>query len=117
MPPGAPNHSYIDPYRIRVDDFTNIEQHPAVYYLLSHTHADHTTGLQSDTFGGEIICSREAKHMLLNYETWADKAMKEENEYRKLTYQHLKNGRRDLLVSLALDSCTILTLDLESART
>src|SRR4051812_33110161 len=47
MPPGTPYHSFVAPYPIRVDDFSDSKSPgmstPALY-LLSHTHSDHVTG-------------------------------------------------------------------------
>jgi hypothetical protein len=124
MPPGAPYNSFIVPYRIRVDEFTNSvgqEMVPALH-LLSHTHSDHITGLQAKSFGYTIICSHDAKEMLLRHEVYAERSL-HELEYRAettRTYSHLKvdplvypdgsmyyTGSRDLLVRLQCCSITL----------
>ncbi|KAJ7926200.1 beta-lactamase-like protein [Mycena leptocephala] len=118
MPPGAPYNSFVVPYRIRVDEFTNSigqEMVPALH-LLSHTHSDHITGLQAKSFGYTVICSHDAKEMLLRHEVYAERSLHEQ-EYRAettRTYSHLKvdpliypdgsmyyTGSRDLLVRAA----------------
>jgi metal-dependent hydrolase (beta-lactamase superfamily II) len=118
MPPGAPYNSFVVPYRIRVDEFTNSigqEMVPALH-LLSHTHSDHITGLQAKSFGYTVICSHDAKEMLLRHEVYAERSLHEQ-EYRAettRTYSHLKvdpliypdgsmyyTGSRDLLVRTA----------------
>lgn len=115
MPPGAPYNSFVLPYRIRVDEFaTSVGQElvPALH-LLSHTHTDHINGLQAKSFGYIVICSHDAKEMLLRHELYAERSL-HENEYRaeiNRTYSHLKidplicsdgsmyyTGSRDLLV-------------------
>lgn len=117
MPPGTPYSSFIRPYPIRVDDFTSLpESHqpkPALH-LLTHTHADHVNGLSSRSFASTVICSRDAKEMLLRHEVYSERALKE-MEIRAesvKTFSHLKVdarrtsdgiihdcGSRDLLVS------------------
>lgn len=115
MPPGAPYNSFVLPYRIRVDEFANTigqEMVPALH-LLSHTHSDHINGLQAKSFGYTVICSHDAKEMLLRHELYAERSL-HEHEYRAettRTYSHLKvdplicpdgslyyTGSRDLLV-------------------
>ncbi|KAF8191441.1 beta-lactamase-like protein [Mycena galopus ATCC 62051] len=127
MPPGAPYNSFIVPYRIRVDEFTNSfgqEMVPALH-LLSHTHSDHITGLQAKSFGYTIICSHDAKEMLLRHEVYAERSLRE-HEYRAettRTYSHLKvdpliypdgstyyTGSRDLLRPLPLNTPTEIEL-------
>lgn len=120
MPPGTPHHSFLLPYRIRVDDFTTPrDQHfePPALNLLSHTHSDHTTGLSARSFGAQVVCSFDAKHMLLNSETVRDRIafdMGEMSEKRK-PYAHLKINplsstsknktfSRDLLVNIYIFS-------------
>ncbi|EJT98796.1 hypothetical protein DACRYDRAFT_35001, partial [Dacryopinax primogenitus] len=45
---------------------------PALY-LLSHTHVDHIRGLDASTFCGKVICSPDAKEMILRMETAKDR--------------------------------------------
>ncbi|KAJ7178715.1 beta-lactamase-like protein [Mycena crocata] len=127
MPPGAPYNSFVVPYRIRVDDFVNSvgqEMVPALH-LLSHTHSDHITGLQAKSFGYTVICSHDAKEMLLRHEVYAERSL-HEHEYRAettRTYSHLKvdplvypdgsmyyTGSRDLLRPLPLNTPTEIEL-------
>jgi DNA cross-link repair 1C protein len=116
MPPGTPYNAFILPYKIRVDDFADSsnEYAPALH-LLTHTHADHINGLSSKSFGHTVICSHDAKQMLLRHEVYAERALHEQElRSEKLrTFSHLKvdpfvmpdggtyyTGSRDLLVSL-----------------
>ncbi|KAF7359244.1 DNA cross-link repair 1A protein [Mycena sanguinolenta] len=134
MPPGAPYNSFIVPYRIRVDEFTNSvgqEMVPALH-LLSHTHSDHITGLQAKSFGYTIICSHDAKEMLLRHEVYAERSL-HEHEYRAeatRTYSHLKvdplvypdgsmyyTGSRDLLRPLPLNTPTEIELSNDESVT
>ncbi|KAJ7020326.1 beta-lactamase-like protein, partial [Mycena alexandri] len=127
MPPGAPYSSFVLPYRIRVDEFSNSvgqEMVPALH-LLSHTHSDHITGLQAKSFGYTVICSHDAKEMLLRHEVYAERSL-HEHEYRAeatRTYSHLKvdpliypdgsmyyTGSRDLLRPLPLNTPTEIEL-------
>jgi DNA cross-link repair 1C protein len=72
MPTGAPFHSFIRPYPIRVDAFATpadtSDYQVASLHLLTHTHSDHTVGLSSNSFGAVVVCSPVAKEMLLNLE-------------------------------------------------
>ncbi|KAJ6610178.1 hypothetical protein B0H10DRAFT_2061638 [Mycena sp. CBHHK59/15] len=127
MPPGAPYNSFVLPYRIRVDEFATSagqETIPALH-LLSHTHSDHISGLQAKSFGHTVICSHDAKEMLLRHEVYAERSL-HELEYRAektRTYSHLKvdplvhpdgsmyyNGSRDLLRPLPLNTPTQIEL-------
>jgi hypothetical protein len=95
MPPGTPHQSFILPYRIRVDDFTTPrDQHfePPALYLLSHTHSDHISGLSAKSFGARVVCSVDAKHMLLNYEYALDRIAFDKGEIpeKRRPYAHLK---------------------------
>ncbi|KAF8588590.1 hypothetical protein K439DRAFT_1285775, partial [Ramaria rubella] len=95
MPPGAPHHSFILPYRVRVDDFTTPRDpsfQPPALHLLSHTHSDHITGLNAKSFGARVICSIDAKHMLLNNEPAKDRIAFDKGEISEKTrpYSHLK---------------------------
>lgn len=116
MPPGTPFNSFILPYPIRVDDFVNsadLEKLPLLH-LLSHTHSDHINGLSAKSFASRVICSQDAKQMLLRHEVYAERDLKEkEIRAEKIrTFQHLQvdpltledgsvhyTGSRDLLVS------------------
>lgn len=117
MPEGTPYNSFIQPYPIRVDDFRdNLEQGSTVpaLYLLSHTHSDHLPGLNAKSFGSIIVCSIEAKEMLLRYESWRARTNLENDiiAEKERTYSHLKSNvrmrvgeeihvaNRDLLVHL-----------------
>ncbi len=116
MPTGTPYYSFIPPYDIRVDDFTDsvgLTTVPALH-LLTHTHSDHLAGLSAKSFSSTIICSKDAKEMLLKHEVYAERALHEmEVRAEKVrTFQHLRVapktmedgrmnhiGSRDLLVS------------------
>ncbi|KAJ7474010.1 beta-lactamase-like protein, partial [Mycena latifolia] len=134
MPPGAPYNSFVVPYRIRVDEFsTSVGQEtiPALH-LLSHTHSDHITGLQAKSFGYTVICSADAKEMLLRHEVYAERSL-HEHEYRAeatRTYSHLKvdpliypdgskyyTGSRDLLRPLPLNTPTEIELSNDESVT
>lgn len=115
MPPGTPYNSFILPYNIRVDDFTdssNLQVAPGLH-LLTHTHTDHIGGLSAKSFGYQVICSIDAKEMLLRHEVYGERALHEQElRSEKLrTFSHLKvdprvmlngkiyyTGSRDLLV-------------------
>ena len=117
MPPGTPYHSYILPYRIRVDDFaTPLNQDPSeapLLHLLTHTHSDHINGLSAKSFGYKVYCSEDAKEMLLRHEVYAERELQalELRSEKIRTYSHLRVdpllcpdgtvyyiGSRDLLV-------------------
>jgi glyoxylase-like metal-dependent hydrolase (beta-lactamase superfamily II) len=114
MPTGTPYNSFVLPYRIKVDDFaTHPDQDitPALH-LLTHTHSDHITGLSAKSFGQIVVCSHDAKEMLLRHEIYAERELRELDlrAERVRTYAHLKvdlihqptiayyQGSRDLLV-------------------
>ncbi|PCH39848.1 hypothetical protein WOLCODRAFT_131092 [Wolfiporia cocos MD-104 SS10] len=123
MPQGTPYDSFLRPYNIRVDNFTacsdTLSSQPL--YLLTHTHTDHLVGLSAPSFSGTIICSADAKEMLLRHEVYTERALKDK-EYRAekvRTYNHLKRvpqrmqdgsvvyaGSRDLLRTLPLNDPT-----------
>ncbi|KAE9393262.1 hypothetical protein BT96DRAFT_227522 [Gymnopus androsaceus JB14] len=130
MPPGAPFNSFALPYPIRVDAFSAIspsspEPHNAVLHLLTHTHSDHIVGLQAKSFCQRVICSADAKDMLLRHEVYRERAL-HEGEYRaehNLTFKHLKvdpwigpdgevfyHGSRDLLNVFPMDTPTKVEL-------
>ncbi|KAL4081024.1 beta-lactamase-like protein [Scleroderma citrinum] len=127
MPPGSPYHSFALPYPIRVDNFTDTtDDLPSPYnrpalHLLTHTHSDHLTGLASKSFGHRIVCSPDAKEMLLRHEVYAERSLydREYRAERTRTYGHLKidpsvmpNGEkfyaasRDLLHAVPLNTPT-----------
>ncbi|KAJ7057047.1 beta-lactamase-like protein, partial [Mycena amicta] len=127
MPPGSPYHSFIRPYPIRVDEFTNnadLKVVPALH-LLTHTHSDHIVGLQAKSFGYTVVCSIDAKEMLLRHEVYKERSLLQ-HEYRAeatKTYSHLKvdpllhpdgtmyyTGSRDLLKALPLNTPTEIEL-------
>lgn len=116
MPTGTPYNSFVLPYRIRVDDFaatTGQDTTPALH-LLTHTHTDHINGLSAKQFGYTVICSFDAKEMLLRHEVYSERELyaSEIRAEKVRTYAHLKvdpfvqpdgsmfySGSRDLLVS------------------
>lgn len=119
MPTGTPYNAYILPYRIRVDDFSEpINQDPRttpLLHLLTHTHTDHIKGLSARSFGYKVICSKDAKEMLLRHEIYAERELQalDLRTEKIRTYAHLKvdplcnpdgtkyyNGSRDLLVNV-----------------
>ena len=129
MPLGTPFDAFILPYPIRVDDFTppspasstptgpySSHETPqtASLYLLTHTHTDHLAGLAARSFGQRIVCSPDAKEMLLRHEVYYERALRDADlrAQQVRTYAHLKIeparledgtldyvGSRDLLVS------------------
>ncbi|EIW74524.1 hypothetical protein CONPUDRAFT_169911 [Coniophora puteana RWD-64-598 SS2] len=125
MPP-APYHSFILPYRIRVDEFTSTENLPAPYthpalHLLSHAHADHLVGLSAPSFAHKVICSVDTKAILLRYETYGTRSLYDEGTtaQRSRTFKHLRvpprvaldgttdySHARDLLHALPLNTPT-----------
>ncbi|KAF9222779.1 hypothetical protein BS17DRAFT_159628 [Gyrodon lividus] len=127
MPRGTPYHSFALPYPIRVDNFTDtIDDLPPPYnrpplHLLTHTHSDHIAGLASKSFAYRVICSPDAKEILLRHEVYAERSL-HDHEYRaekKRTFGHLNikpyvmpngqkfyTGSRDLLHSVPLNTPT-----------
>lgn len=120
MPTGTPYNSFVLPYHIRVDNFaTQVTQETTpVLHLLTHTHSDHINGLSATSFGYQVICSYDAKEMLLRHEVYAERELHEMDlrAEKTRTYSHLKvdprvqadgttyyTGSRDLLV------CTVLS--------
>ena len=129
MPQGTPYNAFILPYPIRVDDFTNLAScststSPAPYastslpqtahlYLLTHTHTDHLAGLAARSFGQTVVCSHDAKEMLLRHEVYAERSLRDADLRAEnvRTFAHLRvapqrledgnvdyMGSRDLLV-------------------
>ncbi|KAI0715641.1 beta-lactamase-like protein [Cerioporus squamosus] len=127
MPQGAPYNSFILPYPIRVDDFSKSSStnssSSALYataslpstaslYLLTHTHTDHLTGLAARSFGQTVVCSYDAKEMLLRHEVYAERSLRDAalRAENVRTFAHLRvapqrledgnmayHGSRDLL--------------------
>ncbi|TFY61855.1 hypothetical protein EVJ58_g4248 [Rhodofomes roseus] len=120
MPPGTPYGSFVRNYRIRVDNFTGTEEKVALH-LLTHTHTDHLTGLSAQSFGHVVVCSQDAKEMLLRHEVYNERALKDMDlRAEKIrTFKHLKveprrfedgtvdhTGSRDLLRAVPLNTPT-----------
>lgn len=118
MPPGAPYRGFVLPYSIRVDEFTGLpSDYPVApkLHLLTHTHSDHIQGLSSKSFGYTVVCSEDAKKMLLRHEVFNERSMFDHGERaeKRRTFKHLKvaplkkggvvqHGGRDLLVRILL---------------
>lgn len=119
MPVGAPYQSFVQPYPIRVDEFTTpsggLATIPALH-LLTHTHSDHITGLSAKSFASLVVCSVDAKEMLLRHEVYKERELynREVRAERVRTFGHLKRdsakmsdgtvvyaNARDLLVRLS----------------
>src|SRR6266702_215378 len=116
MPTGTPFHGFIPPFPIRVDEVGPTHGFTAVpaLHLLSHTHSDHIVGLSAKSFASTIICSTDAKEMLLRHEVYNERALRDmdlRDEARlSKTFCHLRvppllrdggfdySGSRDLLV-------------------
>ncbi|KAI0032796.1 hypothetical protein K488DRAFT_11731, partial [Vararia minispora EC-137] len=78
MPPGTPFRGFIHPYSIRVDEFSCSPEVPsAKLFMLSHTHTDHIVGLNAKSFSSKILCSRDAKAMLLAFEPLKERLLKD----------------------------------------
>lgn len=95
MPPGTPYNSFIAPYPIRVDEFSVPQDGSltvAALHLLTHTHSDHVKGLNAKSFSSVVICSKDAKEMLLRHETYRARCLKEQELaiQRIRTFSHLK---------------------------
>ncbi|KAH9954958.1 hypothetical protein BC827DRAFT_1272104 [Russula dissimulans] len=128
MPKGTPFHGFIPPFPIRVDQFGASKDLPAVpaLHLLSHTHSDHILGLSAKSFASTIICSRDAKHMLLRHEVYHERVLRDidlRDETRSSrTFGHLRipallrdgkldfSASRDLLRALPLHTPTKIEL-------
>jgi Cft2 family RNA processing exonuclease len=97
MPTGTPHYGHIPPYEtIRVDSFTTPRDvdgyKPASLLLLTHTHSDHIGGLAHRSFGQQVICSPDAKEMLLLFEDVKSRIEKDNGHKELITrrYSHLK---------------------------
>ncbi|BFZ64047.1 DNA cross-link repair protein PSO2/SNM1 [Saitoella coloradoensis] len=97
---------------IRVDYFRPQPDLPPVQaYLLSHVHADHTNGLQSQFFGGAFVyCTAATKEILLRLQTKKDRIHYAEGliEQRRCTFQHLQYKQKDLIRVLPMDTPTLI---------
>lgn len=119
MPPGTPYSSFALPYPIRVDAFGGADALPAppALHLLTHTHSDHTTGLAAPSFASVIVCSPEAKEMLLRHEEYGARELlsSELRPERIRTYAHLRVGARTLPDGTLVSSGTrdLLVRDLQ----
>ncbi|OBZ69030.1 5' exonuclease Apollo [Grifola frondosa] len=94
MPTGTPYDSFALPYSIRVDNFappTNPDTKVKLH-LLTHTHSDHVNGLSARSFSGRIVCTQDAKEMLLRHEVYHERALKDmECRTEQIrTFSHLK---------------------------
>ncbi|KAI9509474.1 beta-lactamase-like protein, partial [Russula earlei] len=128
MPQGTPFHGFIPPFPIRVDQFDTSRTLVAVpaLHLLSHTHSDHILGLAAKSFASTIICSHDAKQMLLRHEGYIERVLRDvdlRDEARLAkTFGHLKippfvkdgkldfSASRDLLRALPLHTPTKIEL-------
>ncbi|KAF9784697.1 beta-lactamase-like protein [Thelephora terrestris] len=134
MPPGAPYRGFILPYSIRVDEFTGLpSDYPVVpkLHLLTHTHTDHLNGLSSKSFGYTVVCSEDAKQMLLRHEVFDERSLFEHGirAEKRRTFKHLKvsplkrkdgtleHGGRDLLQTIPLRTPTEFNLNGEDVVT
>lgn len=96
MPRDTPFHGLVPPFPIRVDQFgasPGLTAVPALH-LLSHTHSDHILGLSAKSFASTIICSPDAKQMLLRHELYNERLLRDvdlRDEARlSRTFCHLK---------------------------
>ena len=117
MPRGTPLHGFIPPFPIRVDQFGALPSPTTVpaLHLLSHTHSDHIIGLSARSFASTIMCSHDAKQMLLRHEAYHERALKDvdlRDEARlSRTFGHLrlapflKDGKLDFSESRDLLVC------------
>ncbi|KAF9515029.1 hypothetical protein BS47DRAFT_822800 [Hydnum rufescens UP504] len=132
MPTGTPYQGHIPPYpAIRVDAFSvprEGDYHTTHLHLLTHTHTDHIVGLESMSFGQLVVCSQDAKSMLLRAEKYPDRiAFDQKRISQKVrpwahlrTYSRIgrKNGlSRDLLRPIALNAPERYQLDGEEVVT
>ncbi|KAH7921615.1 hypothetical protein BV22DRAFT_1132123 [Leucogyrophana mollusca] len=138
MPPGTPYHAFALPYPIRVDAFSSPDDLPPPFnkpalHLLTHTHTDHLAGLAAASFDRRVVCSPDAKAMLLRHEVYKERARcdaeraqgeGEGRVERTRTFSHLRippvvkpdgrisyTGSRDLLHAVPLNTPTQFELD------
>ncbi|KAI9066819.1 hypothetical protein FKP32DRAFT_1565004 [Trametes sanguinea] len=143
MPQGTPYNAFIPPYPIRVDDFATPSSSvttstgkphspPVGLYLLTHTHTDHLNGLAARSFGQTVVCSHDAKEMLLRHEVYAERALRDMDlrAQNVRTFAHLRvdpqrledgtveyAGSRDLLHPVHLHVPTVFRLSDDEAVT
>lgn len=127
MPTGTPYHGRIVEYpSIRVDAFQtprDVPEFTVDLYLLTHTHSDHITGLDATSFSQLVLCSADAKHMLLNLEKATDRIAYDRKQItRKVlpwSHLHIPKGKsfphRDLLVSVRIHPYRLRLLMSDSA--
>ncbi|KAH9891831.1 hypothetical protein C8Q73DRAFT_763234 [Cubamyces lactineus] len=133
MPQGTPYNAFIPPYPIRVDDFSSPSPSTSTsskdtqarnvgLYLLTHTHTDHLNGLAAKSFGQTIVCSHDAKEMLLRHEVYAERALRDMDlraqnvrtfSHLKVDPQRLEDGGVDYVGSRDLLRATHLHLPTE----
>ncbi len=121
MPRETPSHGLILPFPIRVDQFgasPGLTVIP-VLHLLSHTHSDHILGLSAKSFASSIICSHDAKQVLLKHELYTERFLRDvdlRDEARlSRTFGHLKvppflkDGKLDFSVGRDFLVCYLYT--------
>ncbi|KDQ20968.1 hypothetical protein BOTBODRAFT_84904, partial [Botryobasidium botryosum FD-172 SS1] len=97
---GSAYCGHIPPYpEIRIDSFADSAASPfppAKLYLLTHTHSDHIQGLDAKSFGQPVVCSEDAKRMLILGERVADRIAFDKGDIseRKKPWGHLKTRAR-----------------------
>ncbi|KZO97143.1 hypothetical protein CALVIDRAFT_554751 [Calocera viscosa TUFC12733] len=96
---------------------------PALH-LLSHTHVDHIRGLDAKSFCGKVVCSPDAKTMILRMETAKDRVdydrgLREQKIRRwarlrvgprKRDGRLMWDGTRDLLTAVPLNTPTVFEI-------
>ncbi|KAG8901010.1 hypothetical protein FRB99_005602 [Tulasnella sp. 403] len=129
MPTGTPYAGHIRPYdNIRVDAFftpRDKEYKHANLLFLTHTHSDHVQGLSNPSFGSNVVCSKDAKHMLLSYEPGSER----DKPKRTRPYTHLEGAvqtsadksrppiRRKLLKTIELNTPTPMEVNAKETVT
>ncbi|KZV84512.1 hypothetical protein EXIGLDRAFT_753795 [Exidia glandulosa HHB12029] len=124
MPTGTPNYGLIPPFNIRVDTFHTPRDEPfspPALYLLSHTHTDHTVGLSAKSFSSRVVCSPDARQMLLAMEPAADRIAVDNGKkaLRNRPFSHLKIDpvtREDGSVDYSMTRDLLLALPLNTPR-
>ena len=141
MPQGTPDNAFIPPYPIRVDQFTDPSsstypfsgrEKNASLYLLTHTHTDHLMGLSARSFAQTVVCSYDAKEMLLRHEVYTERALRDAElraeNVRTFTHlrvepQRMDDGNvdyacsRDLLVRSGPVDFILLVVDRRNVHT